>query len=150
MDLTSVVYAHGGEFVCRPGLTADIAAARDSVQARVDRLFSEISDLQLQENFLDNVAEIQERDAEIGRLRVQRDQIASVEECAKDCSCEAGAHEVLDEYNAFAVQRGEEANLVPVKVSTAYDPAGLLFWGAAIVVVAYGAWYVILRRMRRA
>lgn len=149
MHFLNTAYAHGGEFVCRPGLAGEIAMARESVQTRVDQIFSEISGLQNEDDFLDNVAGIQERKAEIDRLRVQRDQIASVEACAKDCSCEEGAHAVLDEYNAFTAARGEEEGLVPVNISTAGEPVSLVGWGVAILIVAYGVWYLTFKRMRK-
>lgn len=124
--------------LCKPATVEGIAAARASVETYLGKLFDAINELQEAENFLDNVDTVQQHERGIDTWKVQREQLAAVESCAKACTCDEGAKLVIQEYNQLAAQAGEESGLttVPLGRTTQW-----LWLGVGLVLILAWVWW---------
>lgn len=123
--------------LCQPETVARITAARESAEQYLQNIFAEIGVLQNSSNFLDAVDEVQARSEDLDTWKVQREQLAAVEACAKTCTCDEGAKLVLAEYSALAQAQGETAGLVPVYILP------MPMWPSVIIIFSAFAGFVL-------
>lgn len=86
--------------LCGEKAVQDIQTAQTLVEDDLRGAFDDIRNLQTSSEYLQNVDKIQQRSGDLENLLGQRDQLKTLEQCARECACTEEQNSLVQQYAA--------------------------------------------------